>query len=97
MSTGPRAWTDEIDGSSSFTVLTGIRLREQGIDVEEDSGRNLRVYTQDNRALGRADLTSNAMSQLAGATARCDIAECATMRVPSPLVSTLFADRQGRG
>lgn len=35
MSTGPRAWTDEIDGSSSFTVLTGDRLRVQGDEIEE--------------------------------------------------------------
>jgi hypothetical protein len=43
VSTGPRAWTDEIDGSSSFTVLMGVRLRAQSIDVEEESTENPRV------------------------------------------------------
>jgi hypothetical protein len=62
LSTGPRAWTDEIDGSSSFTVLTGVRLRAQDIDFEEDPRENPRVYAQDSRACCRTGLTANSLT-----------------------------------
>ena len=95
VSTGPRAWTDEIDGSSSFTVLTGVRLRAQDIDFEEDSVENPRVYAQDSGVCRRTDLTDkldNRISErVAGETmAGYDIACCSTRRIPSPQVSCLF-------
>lgn len=62
VSTGPRAWTDEIDGSSSFTVLTDVRLRAQDVDFEKDPLENPRVYAQDSRACCRTVLTANSLT-----------------------------------
>jgi hypothetical protein len=47
VSTGPRAWTDEIDGSSSFTVLSSlpvkewVRLRERVLGESLESDRQI--------------------------------------------------------
>lgn len=60
VSRGPRAWTDEIDGSSSFTVLMVVRLRAQGGDVEQDSRENTRDYAQGRRTCCRVNVANSA-------------------------------------